>query len=154
MTIITCRICFMKKKRKYKTGRGPLWWTIRQVEVHCGGLSDSSRSTVVDYQTKWIFMDHGDRPHIDVFPGYCRRQARVLKCLALGHSREKDPENPVRLEPGASSLQFTHSTTLPRRTHIITYCKIYPYFPGDYFTIVQHNILHKPLAAFQHTHRR
>ena len=40
----------------------------------------------------------------------------ALKCLAQGHSQEKNPEDPVRLEPRTPGLQVKHLTTEPRGT--------------------------------------
>ena len=40
----------------------------------------------------------------------------TLKCLAQGHSHEKNPEDPVRPEPRTPGLRVEHFTTEPRRT--------------------------------------
>ena len=40
----------------------------------------------------------------------------ALKCLAHGHSHEKNPEDPVQLEPITPGLQAKHFTTGPRGT--------------------------------------
>ena len=37
----------------------------------------------------------------------------ALKCLAQGHSREKNPEDSVRLEPRIPGLRVRHFTTEP-----------------------------------------
>ena len=42
----------------------------------------------------------------------------ALKCLAQGHSHEKNPEDPVRLEPRTPGLRVKHSTTEPRGTRL------------------------------------
>ena len=39
----------------------------------------------------------------------------ALKCLAQGHSHEKNPEDLVRLEPRTPGLRVKHFTTEPRR---------------------------------------
>ena len=38
----------------------------------------------------------------------------ALKCLAQGHSHEKNPEDSVRLEPRIHGLRVKHFTTGPR----------------------------------------
>ena len=40
----------------------------------------------------------------------------ALKCLAQGHSHEKNSEDPVRLEPRTPGLRVKHFTTEPRGT--------------------------------------
>ena len=40
----------------------------------------------------------------------------ALKCLAQGHSHEKNPENLVRLKPRTPGLRVKHLTTEPRGT--------------------------------------
>ena len=40
----------------------------------------------------------------------------ALKCFAQGHTREKNPEDPVRLEPRTPGLRVKHFTTEPRWT--------------------------------------
>ena len=40
----------------------------------------------------------------------------ALKCLAQRHSHEKNPEDPVRLEPRTSRLRVKHFTTEPHGT--------------------------------------
>ena len=39
-----------------------------------------------------------------------------LKCLAQGHSQEKNPEDPVQLKPRTPGLRVKHFTTEPHRT--------------------------------------
>ena len=40
----------------------------------------------------------------------------ALKCLAQGHSHEKNPKAPVWLEPRTPALRVKHFTTEPRGT--------------------------------------
>ena len=67
---------------------------------------------------EWCFMPlltvfqsyHGDSSHYSCFLGW------ALKCLAQGHSHEKNPEDLVRLEPRTPGLPVKHLTTEPRGT--------------------------------------
>ena len=43
----------------------------------------------------------------------------ALKCLAQGHSHEKNSEDPVRLEPRTPGLRVKHFTTEPRGTLVV-----------------------------------
>ena len=81
-------------------------------------------TTPTDLLIDWCFMPlstvfqsyHGDRSHYSCLSWVSPVLGWVLKCLAQGHSHEKNPEDPVRLEPRTPGLQVKHFITGPRAT--------------------------------------
>ena len=64
------------------------------------------------------YLSHITAHIIHVFPGFHLTSTRLaaLKCLAKGHSHEKNPEDPVRLESRTPGLRVKQRTTEPRGT--------------------------------------
>ena len=60
---------------------------------------------------------HGDSSHYLCLFWVSPVLGFALKCLAQGHAHEKNPEDPVRLEPRTPGLRVKHFTTEPSETH-------------------------------------
>ena len=58
----------------------------------------------------------GDISHYSCLSCVSPVQGWALKCLAQGHSHEKNPEDLVRLEPRTPRLQVKDFITEPHRT--------------------------------------
>ena len=72
---------------------------------------------MVFYAISTVFQSyHGDSSHYSCLSWFSPVLGWALKCLAQGHSHEKNPEDPGWPELRTPGLQVKHFTTEPRGT--------------------------------------